>query len=219
MERKNLKVIIFDIDGTLTEGVDSWYFLTEHLGGDVQEHQRVLQTQERGELSESQAKNLMLNRVWHIERGITKKEIEEIFNVVPIKKDAGGVIRYLKDKDYILCLITGSVEPFAKIIAEKLGIDYYYANTPFVYDDHGVLIDYHRDPEADKKKLEQLKVFLTERGLEPEECVAVGNSWNDIELFSYTGNGIAVKSPERNEELENIAWKTIAALSELKEIL
>lgn len=219
MKQKDLKTIIFDIDGTLTEGVDSWYFLTEHLGGDAEEHQRILQSQERGELSEPQAKNLMLKQVWHIEREITKKKIEKIFDAIPIKKDAGKIVQYLKNENYILCLITGSVEPFAKVIAEKLGIDYYYANTPFVYDNRDILIDYHRDPRADKKKLEQLKVFLAERGLKPEECVAVGNSWNDIELFSYTGNGIAVKSPERNEELENIAWKTITALSQLKEIL
>jgi Predicted hydrolases of the HAD superfamily len=49
------------------------------------------------------------------------------------------------------------------------------------------------------------------------QVIFVGDSRNDIEAFKLTGNGIAIYPYDR--ELEEIAWKKIKSLSEIKDIL
>lgn len=50
-----------------------------------------------------------------------------------------------------------------------------------------------------------------------EEVVFVGDSWNDVEVFEFTGKGISVHST--NEELRKVVWKEIDSLKQIREIL
>ena len=55
-----------------------------------------------------------------------------------------------------------------------------------------------------------------------EECIVIGDGWNDNKLFAYTNNGIAISSlydPSSSQKLQEIAKHTIQELPELKEIL
>ena len=40
MVKPNIKVVVFDIDGTLTDEI-SWLKMTESLGADPQKHQQI----------------------------------------------------------------------------------------------------------------------------------------------------------------------------------
>ena len=51
------------------------------------------------------------------------------------------------------------------------------------------------------------------------ECVPVGDSENDTDLFKLTKNGVAIRTEFEKKELEQIAWKKIDHLIQLKEIL
>jgi HAD superfamily phosphoserine phosphatase-like hydrolase len=214
-DKKRVKAVIFDIDGTLTKEI-SWRVLSRELGVSIDEHLNIFHARMRGEISESEAKKRFLD-LWRLSGKAHKDIIEKIFDGIELRKEAGEIINYLKSKKYKICLITGSVDKHAAIVAEKLGVKFYFFNTKFIYNQDGQLVDYDYEEAQGKKKLEQLKQFSREQGIELKECAVVGDSFNDYELFKETGRGIAVKTEFEEKELEKVAWKIIKNLNELKQ--
>ena len=212
-----IKAVIFDIDGTLTKEI-SWPFLVERLGISITQHDEVFQAFKKGEISLQDATNKVLS-LWRSKGLATKAYVANVLSEIPLRDDAEETIQYLKSKSYILCLITGSMDLYAEQVAKKLGIPHYYSNTKLFWDKAGALIgmDYYTDDKG--KKLEQFMEFAQKVGVQPEECVVVGDSANDIGLFEATGKGIAVRTEFEAKELEAVAWKKIEYLKEIKDIL
>lgn len=127
------------------------------------------------------------------------------------------IFKYLKSRGYKTCLITGSLDLYAEVIAKRLGADFWYANTKLVFEEDE-LVDFEYERDAGEKKLSQFLQFSAEQHLEPRECIVVGDDSNDIELFKLTGRGVVIES-SISHTLEGIAWRKIKELAELKEIL
>lgn len=210
-----IKAVILDVDGTLTTQ-NSWTALTKDLGGSTDEHLQIFEDllEEKATYEDSKEKLL---RVWQATGNTNKKTFREIFERWPLREEAREATDFLKSRNLITCIITGSMDLYAEVIAKKLDIPFYYANTELVWDKEGKLIDYHYYRDQAGKKLEQFQQFCKEQNLRPEECVVVGDDKNDIELFKIA-KGIALKSPD-SKNIEPIAWKVIDSLSELLKIL
>ena len=113
--------------------------------------------------------------------------------------------------------MSGAVDLYVRVVAEKLGIVDWYANTELVWDIEGNLIDFHYFADQSQKKLEHLREYVTKYGLDINRCAVVGDGDSDIALFRELPYGIAVnKNPY--PELEALATKTVSRLSQLKEI-
>jgi len=69
------------------------------------------------------------------------------------------------------------------------------------------------------KKIDFFKQYCLKNNLQYSECVPVGDSENDTDLFKLTKNGVAIRTEFEKKELEQIAWKKIDHLIQLKEIL
>lgn len=216
------KAVIFDIDGTLTQGLRGWYVLTKGLGGNIKKHRQLYEAVGTGDISVQEGVEGLM-REWQKGGVVSKERVRDALMKAELRDGAAEVIEYLRSKGYLLCLITGSAEPVAEITADRLGIENYFGNSPFIYDEKDILKTFKYYPSDGSKKLEQLKVFLKDKELEPKECVPVGDSWNDAEMFTYTKRGIAVKTKQEdmnpNQELEKLAWRVIKELHELKGIL
>lgn len=218
-----IKAIVFDLDGTLTVPASgaAWLELTKGLGGNADEHLEIFKKLTTGEVSLEDAKEKLLIS-WNLYGPVNKKRAQEIFSLIPLREDAEEMVRYLRSKNYLLSLITGSPNTYAEVFAKKLSILEYFAND-FVYDKNENLIDFIYDPAQDEKKLRQLQEFLARHNLQPQECAAVGDGWNDSKMFLYTGRGIALKAPNGSafwdSRLETVAWRVIESLVQLKEIL
>lgn len=76
--------------------------------------------------------------------------MEEMFRSWELKEDAREVISYLK-RSYRVCLISGSVDLYVGVVAEKLGIVDWYANTEIVWDESGNLVDFHYFADQSQK--------------------------------------------------------------------
>lgn len=210
-----IKAVIFDVDGTLNTQ-NSWTALTKDLGGSAGEHLRVFKDflEEKATYENSKEKLL---KVWQATGNANKQSFQGIFERWPLREEALGVIDFLKNKELIVCIITGSMDLYAEVVAKRLGIPFYYANTELIWDKEGNLTDYHYFKDQAGKKLEQFQQFCEEQNLTPEECIIVGDDENDIELFKIA-RGVALKSPD-SKNIEPIAWKVIDDLAELKTIL
>ena len=211
-----IKAAVFDVDGTLSPDI-SWTKLTQQLGFIVPHHVEIYEKFKSGALGYEAAKNELL-MLWNALGPLKKSRLAEIFENWELKKDAAPIFQYLKSKGYITCLITGSVDLFAEVVAKKVGADFWYANADLIWGDNDTLVDLIYDKNASWKKLQQLKEFCASNSLNLNECAVVGDDSNDIEIFKATGRGIAVESPT-SEAVEPYAWRKVADLEEIKGIL
>ncbi len=216
------KAVIFDIDGTLTTPVhiNAWFELTLGLGGTITRHQEIYDAVVEKKISLEEARKELLG-LWSVNGNVTLEKVEKIFAQIPLRDGAEDIIQYLKSKNYILCLITGSPSNYGSVIGRKLGIDNIYAND-FFWNDSNILTDFAYDPRQDEKKLKQLNQFLDKTGIKAKECVAVGDGWNDNKLFSASGTGVAIEPVDGtllDERLKSVATKVIGSLQELRSLL
>lgn len=212
---QRVKAVIFDIDGTLSS-VNSWTSLTQDLGADVQQHLALYKEYSEGKLSYEKAKDSLV-KLWQATGKANKKNFRDIFSKRSLKDGAYSLIHYLKAK-YIICIITGSVDLYAEIVAQRLGIKHYFANAQLVWDKQDKLSDLVYRLDQDKMKLEQFLVFCAYHQLQPTDCVAVGDGDSDLELFRVTNHGVAIAS-ESSHKLATLAWKQVNNLNEIKALL
>jgi HAD superfamily phosphoserine phosphatase-like hydrolase len=216
MEKK-FKAIIFDIDGTLTQQI-AWRELTVKVGGSIEYNDQQVKNCEDGKISYKEFKQRLIEN-WSRNGQANKSVFTGILNNIPLRGDAVETVKYLLDRGYQICLITGSFDLYAQTIADKLSVKEWFANTTLVWDDSGNLKDFDCAMDDGARKIEHFQEFLKCYSLTPQECVTVGDSSNDSPLFLMSGNGVAIRSIFEAKELEGIAWQKIQDLSELKKFL
>lgn len=214
MLRKEIDTIVLDVDGTLSEEV-SWLKITESLGASPDEHALLFDQFKKGLISYPKAKAKLV-KLWQATGNANKQFMEKTYRSWSLKKDANEIVDYLK-QTYQLCLISGAIDLYVQIVAEKLGVPDWFANTELIWDEQGNLTDFNYYPDQAQKKLEQFRQFISQKGLNEKRCAIVGDGDSDIVLFRELKYGVEVnEAPHR--ELKGLAYKTVKTLSELKNI-
>jgi HAD superfamily phosphoserine phosphatase-like hydrolase len=212
--KSQVKAVALDVDGTLSPEL-SWLALTRDLGASIAVHSRIYEDYKNGRITYLESKRQLIS-LWQATGNTNRHFFEKLFESWPLVDDALPTVDWLKEH-YTVCIITGSVDGYAKVIANKLGVDYWYANTTLEWqNDQLVGYDYHLDQAT--KKLEQFQEFCATHGLKPTQCITVGDSENDLKLFDYSHRGILI-SRDVPEEWKQHAWKVIDNLTELPTIL
>lgn len=209
------ELVCFDVDGTLVDGI-SWHLLTEGLGCSRQEDIDIFNRACRGEVSFIKAEKL-IRKMYQESGNANKSFIKKIFDGIKIRREARNLISCLRKKGYKVYLISGAIDIYIEIIAKKLKVDGYLANSSLVFDNKGKLqkINYRHNQEEIKVK--QLRKLVKKLGISMNQVAFVGDNDNDIEVFKETKHGIAVFSS--SEELKKVAWKKIDSLEQIKDIL
>lgn len=211
---RSIKAVVFDIDGTLSPDI-SWTKITHELGSSVPDHERIYENFKERKLTLEEGQEAML-LLWRGEGGVLRREkLVGILDKWILKNDVIEVFRFLKRMGILTCLITGSIDLFAEIIAKKVDADFWFANTELIWDKNNNLENLIFEPDAGKKKLNQFFEFCSQNNLRPQECLVVGDDSNDIQLFKTTGRGVAVES-STSYVLDDVAWKKISKLKEIK---
>lgn len=214
---KNLsKAIVFDIDGTLSPEV-SWLALTRDLGASVDEHVRIYEDYKAGSITYAESKQQLIG-IWRATGNATKPFFQQLFENWPLVPSAQKLVEAARP-NHALCLITGSMDAYAEIVARRLGIKHWYANTTLHWNEHQELIDMDYELRQAQRKLEHFKEFCQSRNLKPQDCIVVGDGENDIELFKLSGKGVLVLGDEKADEYRRYAWRVVDDLSELKQVL
>ena len=216
MDKKCIRAVIFDIDGTLSPDI-SWTKITETLGASVPHHLEIYEQFKTGILSQEEGEQAIL-KLWRGGGELHKSRLEHMFTEWTLKPDAIPVFQSLKVARVITCLITGSVDLFAEMIAERVKADDWYANAVLAWDERGNLSNINYEIDATAKKLGQFQEFCEKHEFQPTECVVVGDDTNDEALFRTTGRGIAVESLT-SSVLDPVAWRKVKTLSEISGIL
>jgi HAD superfamily PSPase-like hydrolase len=212
---EKIKLVCFDVDGTLVEGT-SWWILTKNLGCSVEDTINTFGQATKGEISFAEAERIFTKR-YQNSGNANKTFIEKLFQKIEIKNKTKDIISYLKEKGYIIYLISGAIDMYVGAIAKKIGVDGFYANSSLEFDEKGVLKKINYRENQGEVKVEQLQELIKKLGISTEQVVFVGDSENDIEAFKFTKHGIAINSA--NEELKKVSWRVINSLLDIKNIL
>lgn len=210
------KLVCFDIDGTLVNGV-SWYILTKSIGCSVKVHEEIYHKALNHEITISEAEKQLV-QLYQKGKKANFQTIYQVYNSILLREDSYELIDYLKKKRYLIYLISGAVDLYVKIVARKIHADGYFSNSSLEFDEKGDLKKIRYRVNQGSIKLEQLEDLVARLKIDIKKDVFfIGDSENDIEVFRTTGHGIAVHCQEEN--LLKVAWKKVKSLGDIKKIL
>jgi len=86
---------------------------------------------------------------------------------------------------------------------------------PIEFDENGMFKRIICDGDDADFKLKKTREFAKSLGIEMNQIVCVGDSYNDVKIFNETGRGITFA----DSKIADKAWKTVANLSEIKSLL
>jgi phosphoserine phosphatase len=125
-------------------------------------------------------------------KGLELKRIEQIRRErITYAPGGRALVQTMKAYGAHTVLISGGFTFFAEHIGKRIGFDEVVANTLLF--ENGRLIGKVEKPIVDKnRKLTRLGELVTERGLAPDETLAVGDGANDLPMIEAAGFGVAL---------------------------
>lgn len=182
------KLVVFDMDGTLTQHVSSWQLIHEKLGIWDSDAARYQELFNHGRISYRRFCELDAGH-W---RGIAAREIEKILYAVPYAKNVLSVSRKIKSLGLKTAIISTGLDLLAQKVKRELAIDYCVANKLKVRS--GLLTGKVEIAISDGQKGKVFKKLLKKIGFKVTETIFVGDSATDITAAKSAGFSIAFNS-------------------------
>ena len=210
------KLICFDVDGTLVEKKSSWLTMIESLGCPAEKVISIYEGAMKGEISFIQGEKQVAD-IFRASGKATREFIDHIFDDELLNPEVFDLMGWLKEKGYSIWLVSGAIDIRVAAVAEKIGADGFCASASLEFDEQGTLTKINYGGDQNPWKAEMVKKIARDHGILPQDMFFVGDGPNDVDAFILTGRGIAVRPYD--ERLENVAWKKVSSLMEIKEII
>jgi phosphoserine phosphatase len=198
LARRSKRLIVFDVDSTLVQG-EVIEMLAAHAGAEA-EVRAVTEAAMRGELDFAES----LRRRVAVLAGLPESVLEEVGGELELTPGARTTIRTLKRLGFRCGVVSGG---FTRVIAgltEELGLDFCAANELEIVDGRltgrvvGEIVDRPGKAAALRRFAEEFEVPL-------EQCVAVGDGANDIDMLATAGLGVAFNAKPALREVADTA--------------
>jgi len=188
--RRPLRLVIFDLDGTLTRVESTWQYIHERLG-----------TWHAGKAT---AENYWKGKIDYVKwaeldsfmwRGVKVSKLRSIIDAIQYVDGAKETIAELKRRGKLSGIVSAGISLLSDRARKELGMDFAVANELHVSCGRmtgGVTVNVSLD-----EKLAVMKSVVEHSGYSLEECVAVGD--NSFDLPSEAGLRIAFNP--RNAEV------------------
>ena len=182
-----LRLVAFDMDGTLVDAKSSWAAIHDHFGDHNDEGLRLFNT---GQIDDHEFLRRDIAVWWRHRPDLTMDELEEILDRVPLMPGARPLLQALRGAHVTTAIVSGGIDVLARRVARELGIDVALANGFRVTAEgrltgEGIIRVPIRNKEAVVRKLQD------DLGIAPEETASVGNSEIDVGMFRRSAIGVA----------------------------
>ncbi|MEF8848450.1 MAG: HAD-IB family phosphatase [Candidatus Thermoplasmatota archaeon] len=184
---KDVELVVFDMDGVITDVNSSWNFIHSHFNSD---NLNSVNAYLRGKIDDYEFIRRDIS-LWKENGRLSKKEkIKNILYKISFMKGAKRCIYNLKKLDIKTAIVSAGISILAERAQKKFGIDYVYANglksdeNDFLTGEGVLNVRLMYKDEAIMKLSKKVNVPL-------DRIVSVGNSCFDIPMFKLSGFGIA----------------------------
>jgi len=191
------KLIIFDIDGTITRHISSWRYIHETLG---MWSKRAFQYQEAFFAGKIEYRKFCELDAAHW-RGMKAKRIKDLFKSTRYSRNALKYIRKLKDAGFKLAAVSTGLQFMPDRIKKELGFDYTISNR--LNSRRGILTGGVTINLEHGAKDRILKHIFRRFNVKPHQVISVGDTEGDMPLARKCGYSIAFNST--SEELSRIS--------------
>ena len=185
------KLIVFDIDGTITRHISSWRYIHEKLGlWDIlaKKYQEQFLA---GKISYRKFCELDATH-W---KGLKREKMVKAFQSIQYSKNVKKAVKKLKEKGFVLVAISTGLQFITDRIKNELKFDYVAGNRLTVR--NGVLTGGVKINISHGAKGKTVKKILKRFGIKPSEMIAVGDSEGDIPMIKMAGYSIAFNSSDK----------------------
>ncbi len=187
-ENQPYKLVILDLDGTLTQERSIWEYIHIRLGkwyGFAEAYQEQFLT---GKISYEE----FCERDAQVWKGMKVEEVLEIVKNVPFHPGVDELISFLKKRGLKLTMVSSGLSLLTNWVHQKYGFDYSISND-LLYED-GVLTGKVKIQVYYDQKAEWVERILKRFEVKPEEVIAIGDSKGDLDMFEMVGFSIAFNS-------------------------
>lgn len=192
--RRAKRLIVFDVDSTLITG-EVIEMLAAHAGVE-DEVAKVTEAAMRGELNFTES---LKHRVALLE-GLPESVLDDVADELTLTPGARTTIRTLKRLGFRCGAVSGGFTRIIRKLADDLGLDFVAANELEIVD--GRITGRVVGDVVDRPgKAVALRKFADSYGISLEQCVAVGDGANDIDMLSAAGMGVAFNAKPALREI------------------
>ncbi|WP_027365878.1 HAD family hydrolase [Desulfotruncus alcoholivorax] len=217
MTKPALKIIAFDMDGTLTEERSSWEYLHRRLGIWDKQADQYQDQFLQGEISYEEFCRLDAI-MW---KNMSIEHVKSILNEIKIYPTALDLVHTSATLGGKTVLLSTGLKLLADMIAPHFNFWFYQANE--LVSRNGILTgecEVHVSTDAPgKTKGAYLENLMYRFGASQQETVAVGDSAGDLEMLSKAGLPIAVNPRQKDLEILSNAIPNLITVQNLKEVI
>ncbi|MGI0131958.1 MAG: HAD-IB family phosphatase [Thermoplasmata archaeon] len=210
-----LRLIAFDMDGTLVDVESSWAAVHQHFG-EVNTEALNLFVHDLIDDEEFLRRDIQL--WWKHRPAITVFDLQEILDRVALMPGAHALFDAIHARGIRTAIISGGIDLLAKRIGRELGIDYVLANG-FRVDGGGRLTGEGIIRVPIKNKEGVLAQVQRQLDVRPDETASVGNSDIDVGLFRRSRIGVAFRPADDHVRREASAIVTERDLARVVDLL
>jgi len=183
----NIELVLFDMDGVLTDTISSWKYIHDYFGTS---NEISVDAYLRGKIDDMEFIKRDVS-LWREDgKPIARDKLVQLLSNIPLMKGAEQCVATLKDHNISTAIVSAGLYILAEKVAKKLDIDHVFAND-IKTDKNGRLNGegivevglIHKDRNVIK--------LSNQLGIPLEKIVAVGNSCFDIPMLETCGMGIA----------------------------
>ncbi|MEB7501780.1 HAD-IB family phosphatase [Leclercia pneumoniae] len=210
-----MKICFFDMEGTLLEknisldngkvAPSAWTVLAKEIS-------------ESCYIEEELTKDLWLKNQYisytqwmketvkiQIRHGMNKTHLQTVVSKAKIQKGAHELVSFLKNKGYLIVLISGGFKELADLTQRALKIDHAYSACEYFFDEQGAVEHFNLLPTDEEGKLVFMQHIASEYKSNLEECIFIGDGKNDVFIANKVGISIAFNA---QSELKKVSTYT-----------
>jgi len=189
LARRAKRLIVMDVDSTLIQ--DEVIDLLATRAGVENEVSQITAAAMNGEIDFAQALRARVALL----AGLPASALKDVSNEIRLTPGASTLIRTLHRLDHQVGVVSGGFIEVIGPLVERLGIDFAAANSLEI--DAGVLTGNLLGPIIDRRgKAEALVDFAARARVPLEQCVAIGDGANDLDMIERAGLGIAFNAKQ-----------------------